>query len=409
MNFPIYSAKSTALAKKYLTQSIFNALKNKKTPNGFSLPMALASGIKNDDSGIGIYAGDAESYAVFSALLAPIIEAYHGVDPGTIHGTDRSLVHLPDPDPHHQYILSTRIRVARNLAGYPFTSFICKKKRKEVTQKIIEALECLPETLTGVYIPMDPGQGQEDPPPTMPSNVPLVSKKYSSPASTPNTPNTPNTSNACQCDEPGTQPTRNTKEAGKLNITPNKGQLQGLPIHSFLFKKGDRFQEAAGINRDWPKSRGCFISHDTRFRVWIHEEDHLRIISMDENGDMAITFNRLVFALESLEDKLKFAWNDTLGYLAACPSNIGTGMRAGVHIRLPRLFNRQELLHEEACRLNLQVRGTQGEKTQVEKAVFDISNEQRLGITEKKCVQTLHQGVSRLIALEQDLEKEKIG
>jgi len=401
MNFPIFSEKSTSLARKYLTESIFNAIKDKKTPNGFSLPMALASGIKNHDSGIGIYAGDAESYGVFSALFSPIIEEYHGVTPGTIHGTDRSVVHLPDTDPHHQYILSTRIRVARNLAGYPFTPFIREKQRKKITQKIIEALECLPETLTGVYISMDPGQGQEDQPPmAMPSDVPLVSKKHFSPASTPNT---------CQCDEPGAQRTQNTEETDKFKMAPDKKQLQGLPIHSFLFKKGDRFQEAAGINRDWPNSRGCFISHDTRFRVWINEEDHLRIISMDDHGDMATTFNRLAFALESLEDELKFAWDDKLGYLAACPSNIGTGMRAGVHIHLPRLFNRQELLHEEARRLNLQVRGTQGEKTQVEKAVFDISNEQRLGITEKKCLQTLHLGVSRLIALEQDLEREEIG
>lgn len=404
MNFPIFSVESTSLARKHLTESIFNALKNKKTPNGFSLPMALASGIKNHDSGIGIYAGDAESYGVFSALFSPIIEEYHGVTPGTIHGTDRSVVHLPDPDPHHQYILSTRIRVARNLAGHPFTPFIHEKQRKKLTQKIIKSLECLPERLTGVYISMDQGQGQ-DHQVTMaiPSNVPLVSRKQSSPASTPNPPNT------YQCDEPGAQRTQNIKETDKLNIVPNKGQLQGLPIKSFLFKKGDRFQEAAGINRDWPKSRGCFISHDTRFRVWIHEEDHLRIISMDDHGDMAKTFNRLAFALESLEDKLKFAWDDILGYLAACPSNIGTGMRAGVHIRLPRLFNRQELLHEEARRLNLQVRGTQGEKTQVEKAVFDISNEQRLGITERKCLQTLHRGVSRLIAMEQALEQEEIG
>jgi len=404
MNFPIFLEESTSVAKKHLTKSIFNALKDKKTPNGFSLSMALASGIKNHDSGIGIYAGDAESYAVFSALFSPIIEEYHDVTPGTIHVTDSSVVHLPDPDPHHQYILSTRIRVARNLAGYPFTPFIREEPRKIVTQKIIKALESLPEKLTGVYISMDPGQGQEDHPlMEMPSNVPLVPQKHSSPASTLNTPNT------CQCDESGAQRTRNIEETDKLNIASNKKQLQGFPIHSFLFKKGDRFQEAAGINRDWPKSRGCFISQDTRFRVWINEEDHLRIISMDDHGDMATTFNRLAFALESLKDKLNFAWDDTLGYLAACPSNIGTGMRAGVHIRLPRLFNQPELLHEEARRLNLQVRGTQGEKTQVEKAVFDISNEQRLGITEKKCLQTLHRGVSRLIALEQDLEREKIG
>ena len=396
MNFPSFSQESTSLARKHLTRSIFNALKNKKTPNGFSLAMALASGIKNHDSGIGIYAGDAESYNVFSPLFSPIIEEYHGITPGTIHAADRSIVDLPDPDPHHQYILSTRIRVARNLAGYAFTPCIPEKQRKQVTQKIITALDCLPKQLRGVYFSMNHDQKHLVPMPT-PSNVSLVPKQ-SSPGATANT---------CQCDETCTQLAHGTGKTDKLKITPDNKQLQSRPIHSFLFKRGDRFQEAAGINRDWPRDRGCFVSHDTRFRVWIHEEDHLRIISMDDRGDMATTFNRLTFALENLDNQLKFAWDDTLGYLAACPSNIGTGMRAGVHIRLPRLFKRQELLNEEARRLNLQIRGTQGEKTQVQKAVVDVSNEQRLGITEKKCLQTLHRGVSHLITLEQALAKKK--
>ncbi|SMC47802.1 creatine kinase/arginine kinase [Desulfocicer vacuolatum DSM 3385] len=358
MNFPVFSKKSTALAGKHLTESVFSTLKEKKTPNGFSLPMALASGIKNHDSGIGIYAGDAESYAVFSAVFSPLIEEYHGIPPGTPHGTDRSVVDLPNPDPRGQYILSTRIRVARNLAGYAFTPFIQRQQRREVTRKIMSALASLPDSLAGIYLSME-----QDPlsPVTMPPNAQFIPKK----------------------------------------------QLQPMDLHSFIFKKGDRFQEAAGINRDWPDARGCFISQDTRFRVWINEEDHLRIISMDGHGDMSSTFNRLAIALENLESTLKFAWNDTLGYLAACPSNIGTGMRAGVHICLPRLFHQQDLLHKEVRQLNLQVRGTQGEKTRVEKAVFDISNERRLGITERKCLVTLHRGISRLIELEQTLERKK--
>lgn len=334
MIFPVFPKDASSLAAKHLTQSIFNALKNKKTNTGYTLNRALSSGIQNKDSHIGVYAGDADTYRVFSNLLLPVIQEYHRVLPGTVHKSDRTMVTLPDPDPHRRYILSTRIRVARNLKGYAFTPFIDTQHRKRVEHLSITAFKELPSPFSGEYISMD-------------------------------------------C------------------------------THDILFKKGDRFQDAAGINRDWPASRGCFMSHDTRFRVWINEEDHLRVISMDNHGDMATTFNRLVTGLELLEKKLNFAWDDTLGYLASCPSNIGTGMRAGVHIRLPHLFQTPEILHGEAKKLNLQVRGTRGEKTRVEDAVFDISNEKRLGITEKDCIKTLHRGIVHLIRLEALQSKSK--
>ncbi len=386
MNFPVFPAESTSLAAKHLTEPIFNALKEKKTGMGFSLAQALTSGITHRDSDIGVYAGDAGTYTVFSPLLLPIIQEYHCILPGTVHESDLSLAHLPDLDPARRYILSTRIRVARNLAGFAFTPFIRREERKKVEQIIVDTLKHLPAPLSGDYIPMNPEENT--------AHVRSVFREPGHPIST-----------ARHDDQPEGQAIKPLDYAGIKKNAPEKGapeknRLPEDPEKAFLFNKGDRFQDAASINRDWPHARGCFVSHDTRFRVWINEEDHLRIISMDDHGDMATTFNRIALALGLLEEKLDFARNNTLGYLAACPSNIGTGMRAGVHIRLPRLIKQQEMLHAQARRLNLQIRGTRGEKTRVEEGVLDVSNRQRLGITEKTCLQTLYRGVSHLIRLE---------
>jgi arginine kinase len=74
----VSSSDSKSLLKKYLTKEVFDALKTKKTSFGSSLLDVIQSGVENPDSGVGIYAPDAESYTVFADLFDPIIEDYHG-------------------------------------------------------------------------------------------------------------------------------------------------------------------------------------------------------------------------------------------------------------------------------------------------------------------------------------------
>jgi protein-arginine kinase len=134
--------------------------------------------------------------------------------------------------------------------------------------------------------------------------------------------------------------------------------------------------------------------------IWVNEEDHLRIISMEPGSDLAETFNRLSVAIKILEQNLKFSFNYKYGYLTSCPSNIGISMRASVHIKLPRLNKQKELLYKTAKQYKLQVRGTSGEKSSIENSIFDISNKQRLGISEKDCLDILSKGIQKLISLE---------
>ncbi len=346
----LFLENSDSLAGRFLTRQMFDQLTTKITASGFTLEQALRSGMENPDSGIGIYAGDEESYALFSDLFSPVILAYHNHEANHISDFDKPdspCLDLPDPDPEKEFILSTRIRVARNLEEFPFPPHISAAQRSRVLEKIVMATAKLPQGLKGEFFYLD-------------------------------------------------------------QLTEN--ERSRLVDQKIAFPKGDRFMESAGINRDFPKDRGVFFSQVTdettqrqsRFLIWANEEDHLRIISMENSSNLSRVFQRLVKALAGLSESLEFAKDETLGYLTACPSNIGTAMRAGVHIRLKHLEKKEGILKDIAGRHGLQIRGTFGEKTKVKEAVFDISNKHRLGASETQIMKTLYQGVCALIQAEKE-------
>ena len=101
---------------------------------------------------------------------------------------------------------------------------------------------------------------------------------------------------------------------------------------------------------------------------------------------------------------LKFAQSDKLGYITSCPTNLGTSMRASVHVRLPLVSKRADF--EEWCKntLNLSVRGIDGEHSASADGTYDISNRGRLGRTEREYIQTLFDGVRTLIQMEEEAE-----
>jgi hypothetical protein len=84
----------------------------------------INSGTKNEDSGIGVYAGGPETYTVFGQLLDKIIFEYHGLKTTDNHVSDWDVSKLTFPPLEDRFCVSTRIRVARNLEGYPFGTFI---------------------------------------------------------------------------------------------------------------------------------------------------------------------------------------------------------------------------------------------------------------------------------------------
>lgn len=183
-------------------------------------------------------------------------------------------------------------------------------------------------------------------------------------------------------------------------------QTQLIDDH-FLFKEGDRFLESAGLNREWPDGRGIYHNNEKTFLVWVNEEDQLRIISMQKGADIKAVFKRLSVAATEIEKVAKFAHDDHLGYITSCPTNLGTALRASVHVKLPLLCKDKEKFNKIADQFYVQIRGIHGEHTETDDGTYDISNKRRLGRSEKDLVQDMYDGVKALISEELALAAKK--
>jgi arginine kinase len=338
------ASDSKSLLNKYLTKEIFDALKNKKTPTfGSTLLDCVQSGFENHDSGFGIYAPDAEAYSVFSELFDPMIEDYHT-------GFKKTDKHPPKDfgdvstfgnlDPAGEFVVSTRVRCGRSMEGYPFNPCLTEAQYKEMEQKVSTSLSALDGELKGKFYPL---------------------------------------------------------------TGMDKGVQQQLIDDHFLFKEGDRFLQAANACRYWPSGRGIYHNDNKTFLVWCNEEDHLRIISMQMGGDLGQVYRRLTTAVNHIEKAFAFSHHDRLGFLTFCPTNLGTTIRASVHIKLPKLAANKAKLEEVASKYNLQVRGTRGEHTEAEGGIYDISNKRRMGLTEFQAVKEMYDGIAEMIKIEKTL------
>merc|ERR1712002_119171 len=188
---------------------------------------------------------------------------------------------------------------------------------------------------------------------------------------------------------------------------------QQLVDDHFLFMSGDRNLIAAGMERDWPEGRGIFHNKDKTFLTWVNEEDQLRIISMQSGGDVRGVFDRLARGIQAVGDSVKkesgrdFMLDKKYGYIHSCPTNLGTGMRASVHVDLPGYTKEGAKVLEARCEdLHLQPRGTRGESGGQTGITYDISNKHRLGYSEVQLVQKMIDGVNTLYQEDKDLQKK---
>ena len=120
---------------------------------------------------------------------------------------------------------------------------------------------------------------------------------------------------------------------------------------------------------------------------------------------MTAVFKRLIDALDVLNSGSKFAYDENLGFITSCPTNLGTGLRSSVHIDFPCLKNMPIVMKELAEFYHVQIRGIDGEHSKTESSVFDISNKRRLGFSEVQLVTDMIRGVKAFIALETILSK----
>jgi creatine kinase/arginine kinase len=163
-----------------------------------------------------------------------------------------------------------------------------------------------------------------------------------------------------------------------------------LTADHFLFQGDDKHLQSRLLGRDWPEARGIFLNDSKTFLVWVNEEDQLRIISMQQGSDIRQVFERLSRGIAGIEKEIKFAHDNHLGYITTCPTNLGTGLRASVHIKLVKLGNRRDEFQAIAAKYHVQIRGAQGEHSETDDHIYDISNIRRLGISEVALVQDMY-------------------
>uniref|UniRef100_A0AAX7VLU5 Creatine kinase S-type, mitochondrial n=1 Tax=Astatotilapia calliptera TaxID=8154 RepID=A0AAX7VLU5_ASTCA len=246
-----------------------------------------------------------------------------------------------------RYVLSSRVRTGRSIRGLSLPPACTRSERREVERVVVTALAGLKGDLSGRY--------------------------YS------------------------------------LGDMTEREQQQLIDEHFLFDKPVSPLLTAAGMARDWPDARGIWHNNEKNFLIWINEEDHTRVISMEKGGNMKRVFERFCRGLKQVEHLIQergweFMWNERLGYILTCPSNLGTGLRAGVHIRLP-LLSKDARFKKILDNLRLQKRGTGGVDTAATGDTFDISNLDRLGKSEVELVQLVIDGVNYLIECEKRLER----
>lgn len=352
MSMPEIKSKNS-LVKKHLTPELYEKYKNHTTKTcGFTLDKCIVCSVQLDDQSVGVYAGDHDCYKDFKDFIHPVVLDYHGLKEGFTHQSDMDPKKLDGKPPADAQIHSTRIRVGRNIEGFGLSPGITKEQRQEMEQLMIKAFQSLEGEFAGEYYP----------------------------------------------------------------LTGMKEDVrQKLVDDHFLFMSGDPNLQIAGMEREWPESRGIFHNKDKTFLVWVNEEDQLRIISMQKGGDIGEVFTRLAKGIQLIEDSIKansgrsFSLDPNYGYITSCPTNLGTGMRASVHIDLPGWAKEgNDKLKERCKQLSIQPRGTRGESGGMVGHTYDISNKHRLGFSEVELVQTMINGVTALVEEDRKL-REKHG
>lgn len=153
------------------------------------------------------------------------------------------------------------------------------------------------------------------------------------------------------------------------------------------------------------EGKGLFLSEDESISIMVNEEDHLRIqvlssgLALHEALDIANRFDDL------FDSRLTYAFDDKLGYLTSCPTNLGTGLRASVMLHLPALEQSRNMgrLINTLSKLGLTIRGTYGEGSDAKGALYQVSNQVTLGLDEKTACENLKGIVMQIIDQERQL------
>jgi creatine kinase len=309
---------------------------------------------------VGLLFGDAESVSLYKDLVHPIMLARHN-NPKLPHPApnldgSKLLDHSIIDD---TYVISTRVRTGRSISGFPLPPSISHDQRVELEGIVVKALNTLDGDLKGDYYPL----------------------------------------------------------AGSTTYRPkpngiDKETEERLIKDHFLFQEPDEPMLLSWrMERDWPHARGIYHNDAKSALVWVNEEDHLRIISMQKGKDIRQVFDRFAGLVKAVEGACgtvgrKLEIDPTYGNILSCPSNCGTGLRASMMIKIP-LASKQPNFKKWCADRALQARGSGGFASAAkDDGIRDVSNVDRMGKDEVQLVNEMIKGVADLIAWEKELEKK---
>lgn len=236
-----------------------------------------------------------------------------------------------EPSRNNDVVISSRIRLARNLSKYPFSPKLVDVQAADMVKEVKEASMVLEEQM----------------------KTPLF---------------------CCNVDV--------------LADTDKAAMVERHIISPLLVEK--------------KQSTGLILSEDEKISIMINEEDHLRIQSITGGMNIVEAFNTANQIDDIANEALGFAYHEQFGYLTACPTNVGTGLRASYMVFLPALTTAGKIikLAEELGQYGIALRGTYGEASKSMGSIFQISNQKTLGSTEREIIDNLNRIVEQVIKQE---------
>src|SRR5688572_3212859 len=233
--------------------------------------------------------------------------------------------------PHNRIVLSSRVRLARNLKGMPFPGWAKKAERVKALEAIRPSVEALPQMANAFSESMD--------------NLTVLDKN--------------------------------------------------ILVERHLISR-EHAAKSAGS--------GLVLNRDESLCVMINEEDHLRMQALRPGLQLKQAWNAIDQIDSKLEKKLNYAFTSDLGYLTACPTNLGTGIRVSAMLHLPGLVLAEQInqIIQAVNKLGLAVRGLYGEGTEALGNVFQVSNQMTLGETEADIVERLNKVLAQIIEHEEN-------
>lgn len=150
------------------------------------------------------------------------------------------------------------------------------------------------------------------------------------------------------------------------------------------------------------------LNEDESLSLMVNEEDHLRIQAMGNDLSLHTLFKKASEVDDQIDQELDISFDESLGYLTTCPTNIGTGLRASVMLHLPGLsiMKRMNRIAQTINRFGFTIRGIYGEGSQVYGHIYQISNQLTLGKTELEIIDSLAEVVQQIINEELQIREQ---